>query len=124
MTVSRRTILVAMPVGVAAAATACRDRKPPRPDPDAAALAAARDTEQRLVASYDAAGDTRRRDVHAAHLAALGGTMPSALPQVPADPRGLVRASVPTLQTAAIGAHSGHVAAVLASIAAAHLAGA
>lgn len=124
MTVSRRTILVAMPVGVAASLAACRGRARPRIDPDAAALAAARDTEQRLVASYGAAGDTARRDLHAAHLAALGGTMPSAPAEIAADPRGLVRSSVAGLQTAAVGAHSGHVAAVLASIAAAHLAGA
>ncbi|MDQ1747072.1 MAG: hypothetical protein QOD07_1335 [Frankiaceae bacterium] len=122
MTVSRRTILVAMPVGAAAAA--CRNRSPkPPPDPDAAALAGARDTEQRLVAAYDAAGDTMRRDLHAAHLSALAGTMPSALPALPADPTGLVRGSVAPLQAAAVGARSGHVAAVLASIAASHLSG-
>ena len=123
VTVSRRAILVAVP-GVALTAAGCRDRRPVRADPDAAALAAARDTEVRLVAAYGAAGDTRRRDEHLAHLRALGATMPTASPApAPAnDPASLARASVPALQSAAIGAHAGTVAAVLASIAAAHLA--
>jgi hypothetical protein len=119
-TVSRRALL-----GAAAAAaplalvSSCRDRPPARPDPDAAALAAARDTERRLIEAYDGA----LRAEHLAHLTALGGTMPTASALSPiADPAALVRASVPGLQAAAIGAHSGRVAAVLASIAAAHLA--
>lgn len=126
MTVSRRTILAVLPVGVATAATAtaCRGRTPARPDPDAAALAAARDTEQRLVASYAAMGDTGRHDQHLAHLTALGGVLPTASPPPSplADPGGLARSSVAALQAAAVQAHAGHIAAVLASIAASHLA--
>jgi hypothetical protein len=120
-TVSRRAILVAgAAVGPVVALAGCRDRAPTPPDPDAAVLAAARDTEQRLVASYDGP----RRDVHLAHLSALGGSMPTASPPVAgiSDPDGLVRSSVAALQAAAVQAQSGHVAATLASIAAAHLA--
>jgi hypothetical protein len=119
-TVSRRAFLgAAAAAGPLVAISGCRDGRLARPDPDAAALAAARDTERRLVEAYDGA----RRAEHLAHLTALGGTAPTA-PVAPAvaDPAGLVRASVSSLQTAAIGAHSGQVAAVLASIAAAHLA--
>lgn len=116
MTVSRRAFLAAVPVGLA---VACRDRTPARPDPDAAALAAARDTELRLVDGSSGP----HREQHLAHLAALGGTAPTSPPpqNVPPAPTGLVRLSVASLQAAAIGAHSGQVAATLASIAAAHL---
>lgn len=118
VTVSRRALLVAAPVAFVAG---CRDRRPARPDPDAAALAAARDTEVRLVAAYAAAGDDRLRAEHLAHLTALGGVLPSASsPPSAGDPASLVRGSVASLQSAAIAAHAGHVAAVLASIAAAH----
>jgi hypothetical protein len=118
MIVSRRAFLAAVPLGLA---VGCRDRSPARPDPDAAALAAARDTELRLVLAYDG----RQRDEHLAHLTALGGTPPTSLPPPggPIRPTGLARSSVASLQAAAIGAHSGQVAATLASIAAAHLAG-
>lgn len=115
MTVSRRTFLAAVPITLA---VGCRDHAPARPDPDAAAMAAARDTELRLIAAYDG----RIRDEHLAHLAALGGKMPSAAASAVADPRALARSSAAALQTAAILAHSGQVAATLASIAAAHLA--
>ncbi|MDQ1686395.1 MAG: hypothetical protein QOC82_3132 [Frankiaceae bacterium] len=115
MTVSRRTFLAAVPVS--AAAVACRDKPRPAPDPDAAALASARDTELRLVL----ASDGPARDAHLAHLRALGGTPPTVLP--PSSPAtGLLHSSAVKLQAAAIGAHSGQVAATLASIAAAHLA--
>jgi len=117
MTVSRRAFLAAVPVGFA---VACRDHAPARPDPDAAALAAARDTELRLVLGSGGP----QREQHLAHLAALGGTVPTTSPprdNLPLEPAGLVRSSVASLQAAAIGAHSGQVAATLASIAAAHL---
>jgi len=119
VTVSRRTILLAAPSAMVVAG--CRDHRPVKPDPDAAAVAAARDTEQRLAAAYDAAGDARRRDEHLAHLQALGGVMPTAPPSA-SDPATLTRTSAPLLQSAAIEAYAGPVAAVLASIAAAHLA--
>jgi len=121
VTVSRRTILLAAPSAMLLAG--CRDHRPAKPDPDAAALAAARDTERRLVAAYEAAGDARRRDAHLAHLQALGGAMPTA-PSSASDPATLTRTSAPLLQSAAFEAHAGPVAAVLASIAAAHLAAA
>ncbi len=117
VTVSRRALLVAAPVAFVAG---CRDRRPARPDPDAAAIAAARDTEVRLVAAYAALGDDRLRAEHLAHLTALGGALPTASPPPAGDPASLVRGSVAALQSAAIGAHAGHVAAILASIAAAH----
>lgn len=117
MTVTRRAFLAAVPVGLA---VGCRRGTPVRPDPDAAALAAAQDTELRLVNESDG----RRREQHLAHLAALGATAPTSLPQhgLPLAPAGLMRSSAASLQTAAIGTHSGQVAATLASIAAAHLA--
>lgn len=116
MTVTRRAFLAAVPVGLAAG---CRRGTPARPDPDAAVLAAARDTELRLVSGSGG----RHREQHLAHLAALGGTAPTFLPPAgPTPPTGLVRSSAASLQAAAIGAHSGQVAATLASIAAAHLA--
>lgn len=116
-TVSRRAFLA---VGSVTLLAGCRDRPPARPDPDAAALASARDTEVRLVLAFSGP----ERDRHLAHLAALGGTAPTLLPPPggPIPPTALVQSSVPSLQAAAIGAHSGKVAAVLASIAAAHLA--
>jgi len=124
VTVSRRALLLATPV---LAVAACRDRAPSRPDPDAAAIAAARDTERRLIDGYDAAGAAGVADVHRAHLVALGDATPSPSPApapAPAsDPQLLVRSSVAALQRAAIGAHSGQVAATLASIAASHSAG-
>jgi hypothetical protein len=121
VTISRRAILVASAVAPVAAVAGCRDRPPARPDPDAAAIAAARDTEQRLVAGYGAAGNARLRAEHLAHLTALGGVMPTTPAASVEDPASLAHASVPALQSAAIAAHAGHVAAVLASIAAAHL---
>jgi len=120
VTVSRRALLLATPV---LAVAACRDRAPSRPDPDAAAITAARDTERRLIDGYDAAGAARVADVHRAHLAALGDATPSPSPTPASDPQRLVRSSVAALQRAAIGAHSGQVAATLASIAASHSAG-
>ena len=117
MAVTRRAFLAAVPVGLA---VGCRDRAPARPDPDAAALAAARDAELRLIVGSDG----RRRDAHLAHLAALGGTAPTSPSpnNAPLEPTGTLRSSAASLQAAAIGAHSGQIAATLASIAAAHLA--
>lgn len=115
MIVSRRAFLA---VGSVTLVAGCRDRAPTRPDPDAAALASARDTELRLISAYDGA----RRAEHLAHLTALGGTVSTTPAEPIADPAALVRASVASLQAEAIGAHSGRIAAVLASIAAAHLA--
>ena len=113
MAVTRRAFLAAVPVGLA---VGCRDRAPARPDPDAAALAAARDAELWLIAGSEG----RLREAHLAHLAALGGTAPTSLP--PDNAPVQLRSSAASLQAAAIGAHSGQVAATLASIAAAHLA--
>jgi hypothetical protein len=116
MIVSRRALLAAVPLTFA---VGCRDHTRVRPDPDAAALASARDTELRLIT----ASGGQERDIHLAHLAALGGTTPTGLPpaaQIP--PTALARSSVASLQAAAISARSGQVAATLASIAAAHLA--
>src|SRR5438067_10996182 len=102
MRVSRRAFLVA---GAVAGLVGCRDRSSRRrQDPDAAALAAARDTEMRLVAAYDGP----QRAQHLAHLTALRGMMPTAPPSSVADPASLVHASVRSLQSAAIGAHAGH----------------
>lgn len=134
VTLSRRAVL-----GLAAAALAGCQRKAPRrrapvADPDAAAMATARQSEQQLLAMYDAAiatatGDTGdllgvERAEHAAHLAALeGATVAATTPtSVPPFQRltSLLRESADTLHGLAIAAVEGGNAAVLASIAASH----
>jgi len=131
---SRRAILVGAALGLAG----CRSRHPAAPaspspsaGPDAAALAAARESEATLLASYDAAighahparraGLVAVRAQHQAHLAALGGgrsTPPAGT--VEPDLAAATRASAAGLRAAAIAARSGSTAALLASIAAAH----
>jgi hypothetical protein len=106
-------------------AAACTSRRPQANlDPDAAALTAARDTEHRLLASYDAAHPAYT--AHLAHLRALGGPIPSSSPvnsTTPAPPAAAAaaeRASLAELQGAANAAVHGSNAALLASIAASH----
>jgi hypothetical protein len=136
VTVSRRALLGS----IAAFAVGCRSSRRKAPDPDAAALAEARDTETRLIAAYtalattaqgaDATSYARFTAAHQAHLEALttqvaasrspSPSAPSTLSR--ADTGALVSSSATRLQAAALAASSGHHAAVLASIAGAHLA--
>src|SRR4051794_9734309 len=79
VSLTRRALLA----GTALAVAGCRTRRPARPDPDAAAMASAGDTERRLVEAYAALAAAatgaqavafgRLRDIHSAHLTALGG---------------------------------------------------
>ena len=114
---SRRALLGAAVVVVAGCTTT---RHPAARDPDTATVAATRDGELQLLASY--AAGTPEHTAHLAHLRALGGDLPSA----PATPgTGTQRsaneaASVPVLQAAARSVRNGTTAAVLASIAASH----
>ena len=119
---SRRSLLIG---ALAVAATACTSHGQRASfDPDSAALSAARDTEHRLLASYDAAHPAYA--AHLAHLRALGGPIPSPSPAnapTPASPAAAAaaeRASVAQLQGAADAAVHGSNAALLASIAASH----
>jgi hypothetical protein len=114
---SRRALLGAAVIVVAGCTTT---RHPAAPDPDAATVAAARDSELQLLASY--VTGTPEHTAHLAHLRALGGDLPSspATPGTATQATADEAASVPVLQAAARGAHNGTTAAVLASIAASH----
>jgi hypothetical protein len=104
--------------------------------PDAAALGQARAGEAELIAAYDAAiaaatGDTSdlsaARAMHATHLAALAGGSTPAVTSTPpplSEIGALLGGSAASLRTFAVSAVNGHNAAVLASIAASHAAGA
>ena len=127
LVLSRRALLVAGIVTLAG----CRAHRAASHvvDPDAAAWTAARDAEAALVAAFAAlaaSSDSVAPVVtialahHRAHLAALGGgPAPSAAPVAHVPD---VAPTVPMLQQAAITVRSGAKAAVLASIAASHLA--
>jgi hypothetical protein len=125
MSVTRRAVLVGGAAAIGVAAAGCRDRDAdepsPRPDsPDRAALLSAYAGEAGLAAADPAS--------HAEHLAALtaalgGGPSPSVTPTPPpARPDRAAREGVPVLQAAALSAVDGAVAALLASVAAAHTA--
>jgi hypothetical protein len=125
MSVTRRSVLLGTAAAVGAAAAGCRDRHDdetvPRPgSPDRAALLQAYADEAGLAAADPPA--------HAEHLAALAAVLvetpsPSATPAPPvADPEESARLAAPVLQAAALRAVDGEVAALLASIAAAHVA--
>lgn len=118
---SRRTLLTATAGAVVAGCTSQSPHRAAAADPDAAALAAARDGERQLLASYDASHPARA--VHLAHLQALGAdpaAAPSPAPATAASARAAERATVGELQAAAGAAHRGVLAATLASIAASH----
>jgi hypothetical protein len=139
VSLTRRSLL-----GLAAAvplAAGCHDRHRPvgLAGADETAITSAVAAERALLARYDeaiaqldavAAGPlTRARDRHRLHLRALAARSPStsATPSAAsAAPSGSVStalaATVTTLQAAAVAARSGHVAALLASIAAEHAA--
>ncbi|HVU60434.1 MAG TPA: hypothetical protein VHD58_02140 [Mycobacteriales bacterium] len=137
VTVTRRSILGAGLLFVAACKHPMAARHPAAADPDAAALAEARLTEQRLIAWYDdaiavTAGQgvvaiAAARATHVAHLSALGGTapatpMPTPTPVTTLGPsiQSLLESSAASLHDAAVGAVTGANAALLASICAAH----
>lgn len=137
MPVTRRALLAG---ALAAAAAGCTTHHPDTPaDPDAAVVASARDAERALLAAIDAliaggsvpASFRLARADHAAHLAALdrraGATRrarPSATPSAGSSSALLAaqRAGAAALQQAADAAAAGPTAALLASIAASHLA--
>jgi hypothetical protein len=106
---------------------------PTQPAPDAAALQSARAAEAELLAAYDAHIKTlplhRRaplqveRAIHATHLAALHGRPGDARSATPVDHLAKsLRDSAAGLRRAALGATDGGNAALLARIAASHLA--
>ncbi|HTW20233.1 MAG TPA: hypothetical protein VME70_08495 [Mycobacteriales bacterium] len=129
---SRRSLLIAAAVTVAGCGKHHRPRpKPPATVPDATALAAARDLERMLIASYDAkiatAGPKRSaqlevaKAIHGTHLAALhGAPAGSADTAVATNLHKALRQSVRTLRQLATAASSGMNAALFASIAASH----
>jgi predicted small lipoprotein YifL len=130
---SRRALLGLTAVAIAGCGKHKTLSLPPKPVvvPDAAALAAARNIEASLLASYDAkiarASPRQRakleveRAIHATHLSALHGTMRSAV-AIPASKHLEVtlHASVASLRRFALKAQAGTNAALLASIAASH----
>lgn len=97
-----------------------------RPPADADALARARSEEADLISACEAKGLTAEREVHVAHLLAVGGSRPSvsAAPVAPFDEpiTTLLTDSAETLRSLAMGATDGGNAARLASIAASHAA--
>lgn len=125
LVLSRRALLLAGVVVVAGCRS--RGRRAPAVDPDAAAWQAARDSEAAVVAGYEALATSSDAVApiyaaaiarHRAHLAALGGgPVPTAAAGKPD-----VAATVAPLTQSAITVRSGTKAAVLASIAASHLA--
>ena len=141
MQLTRRTLLLA---AGGLAVTACRPRRSRTPQPvagDVTAVDAALADEQRLLAAYDAAIASldavaatplvRARARHAAHVAALTGTLPTPSASPTSTPavarpterlRVLLRRSSHSLQAAAVTLSDGRVAALLASIAAEHAA--
>jgi hypothetical protein len=109
--------------------------RPPAAAPDIAALRAARVGEVALLAAYDAkirhASTSERaaldveRAIHATHLSALRGTASSAAAATPLhDLPHALRSSARVLRSFAVAATSGSNAALFASIAASHEAGA
>ena len=129
---TRRTVLSAGAVGLAAGCTSShRTAGPSRPDPDVALTAAAVGRERALLAAYDAAlaaAPARAttlalvRAEHAAHLAALGVGPAASAAAAPASPApsdlaGAERAAAAAHAAAAVTA-SPRLAQVLASLAA------
>jgi hypothetical protein len=135
---SRRTLLGAALVTVAGCTghSAARSRPTssattPAAAPDADALADARNQEQLLLASYDAAIAHAKRSarpqlevqraLHATHLSALGvGTSGATDIAVVSGLRRALRRSTRRLREQSLAATSGRDAALLASIAASH----
>jgi hypothetical protein len=116
-TITRRSLLGLAALGLAG----CKHRSSastPRVDPDASALATARAVEIELLLATTDPGEHAR---HLGHLAALGGTAPTAV-ATPATtlPRPLLRTSAKSLREAAVAAVDGTHAALFASIAASH----
>ena len=140
MSLTRRSLL-GVAAGLVVAGCRPHGRRPTAaPNPDAAVLTAAVAAEEALLVDYDrviAAADavaagrlTLARDRHATHLRALraaaAGSSPSAAPTPPSGSGAALttslRGSAATLRTAAVGARDGRTAALLASVAAEHLA--
>jgi hypothetical protein len=126
---TRRTVLL-LPLAAAGCRAGKRRRLPASVRADRALLATAIAAERRLLAAYDTlTPPDSARPQHAAHLAALLARWPApgappSPPSVgaPADLAATLRAGIGPLSAAALAAHDGAVAAVLASVAAAHAA--
>lgn len=138
MSVSRRSLLLGWAAATAATTVGCRDHDASAGSAlgpgDRSALRTAVAEERRILAAYDALPDevdpgaSMARDQHAAHLAAMQRVLAAASPS-PSAPGSLdtglpalVAGSGQRLQAAAVTARDGEVAALLASVAAAHLA--
>jgi hypothetical protein len=95
-----------------------------RPPADADALARARSDEADLISACEAEGLTAEREVHVAHLLAVGGSHPATTAALTLDEpiTTLLTNSAETLRSLAMGATDGGNAARLASIAASHAA--
>jgi hypothetical protein len=133
--ISRRAALSVAVVAVAGCQSRTKATPPPAREPDAAALETARRFEAELLAAYDvmirqtplhARGALQvERAIHSAHLSALRGTPARAPAGTRRDSaQSLLHASAGQLRRLALGAADGGNAALLASIAASHGAGA
>lgn len=138
MSLTRRSLLGVLAGVAVSGCRPRRHRRNPTSAHDSTALTSAAAAEEGLIADYDraitgldavAAGNlTRARQRHSAHLRALRTATATASPAgapAAAGPMSLttsLRASAASLRTAAVSAHDGPTAALLASIAAEHAA--
>jgi hypothetical protein len=146
MTMTRRALLLGAAGGLGLSLAACRDHKKGEAGTtlnaaDVGALSSAHGDELRILASYDALSHNiagadhfaieTARDEHRAHVAALSARLPRPTVTPTPDGAGLlagaalheeIQRSTARLSSAAVGVRDGQVAAVMASVAAAHAA--